>query len=136
MDQQTLITFLALVFGTIFLLSQVIIVPAFGTERHERKRIRKRLEQIAAEGRYAPTSLLRQEYLKQLSPIEKWLDTLPGTTTLNRLIEQSGQMYPAYRLLLKSLFLALAGGGLVWVFAHNLIAALVVSAVSGGASIH
>lgn len=131
MDQQTLITFLVLVFATVFLLSQVIIVPAFGTERQERKRIRKRLQQIAAEGRYAPTSLLRQEYLKQLSPIEKWLDTLPGTRALNRLIEQSGQMYPAYRVMLMSLTLALAGGGLVWTFSHHAIATAVVLVATG-----
>ena len=129
MDQQTLISFVALVFGTVFLLSQLIIVPTFGTERQERKRLARRLTQIAAEGTYKPVSLVREQYLKQLSPLERWLDSLPGAESLNRLIEQSGQMYPAYRLLVASLALGVAAGFVTWNFSHHLVATAVLVAV-------
>jgi len=129
MDQQTLISFIALVFGAVFLLSQLIIVPTFGTERQERKRLARRLEQIAAEGAFKPISLVREHYLKQLTPLERWLDALPGARAVNRLIEQSGQMYPAYRLVLASLVLGVTTCIVTWTLSHHALATAVFLAV-------
>ena len=49
MDKDTLLIFLALVFGAVFLLTQTIVVPTFGTGRHESRRLKQRLGIIADE---------------------------------------------------------------------------------------
>jgi len=49
MDKNTLLIFLALVFGAVFLLTQTIVVPTFGTGRQESRRLKQRLGIIADE---------------------------------------------------------------------------------------
>lgn len=123
MDQHTLLIFLVLVFGAVFLLAQTIFVPSFGTERQESKRLRKRLGTIAEEAASNQVSLLREKYLKGLSPLERWLESLPGMAALERLIEQSGRTVPAYRVVLLSLGLGLTAGIVAWSMSrHPLIA--------------
>ena len=56
--------YLVMVFGAVFLLSQGLIVPAFGDNRRAEKRVRKRLAQISSHAqRQAIRSLLRDKYL-------------------------------------------------------------------------
>jgi tight adherence protein B len=47
--------------------------------------------------------------LKDLSPLERSLESAPGMERLSRLIEQTGRDTPAYRIVLLSLLLALCG---------------------------
>jgi tight adherence protein B len=120
MDKDTLLIFLALVFGAVFLLTQSIVVPTFGTGRQESKRLKQRLGIIADEYQTELlVSLVREKYFKQLSPLEKWLESLPGMKRLETFIERSGHAFPAYRLVLLSLFLGLLGGGLGWMLTHQ-----------------
>ena len=46
MDGNILTVFLILVFGAVFVLAQTILVPSFGTDKQESKRLRKRLGTI------------------------------------------------------------------------------------------
>lgn len=131
MDQDTLITFLVLVFATVFLLSQIIIVPTFGTDKQEAKRLKKRLDQVGAEGESRHVSLVRQKYLKRLSALEKWLESLPGMASLNLMIEQSGRLFPAYRVVLICLGLAVLTAFLTWQLSHHSIATLVLPLIAG-----
>lgn len=97
------IVFVAMVFVAVFLLSQGIVVPAFGDSRKARKRLRQRLLEIeVASGEESYSSLLRSKYLRRLSPVERWFELQPGMEALARLIEQSGHTILAYRLVLLS----------------------------------
>jgi len=125
MEQSDLITFLILVFGAIFMLSQLILLPTFGTRSHESKLMRKRLKEVNQSHGFHELSLVRQKYLRTLSPFEHWLESLPGIASAEDLIEQCGKQYPAYRLYLTMLGLGLASTLLAWFFTHNYLATLV-----------
>jgi len=103
--------YLVMVFGAVFLLSQGLIVPAFGDNRRAEKRVRQRLADISSHAqRQAIRSLLRDKYLFTLSPFERKLESLPGMESLNRWMDQAGLHMPAYRLVLISAgFDSLAG---------------------------
>ena len=64
-------------------------------------------------------SLVRQKYLKGLSPLERWLELLPGMASLETLIEQSGHAFPAYRLVMLCAGLGVAVGAIVWFVSHQ-----------------
>lgn len=55
-------------------------------------------------------SLLRESYLRELTPAERWLEKLPGMNVLERISEQSGRRVPAYRIVLLALVLAVGAG--------------------------
>src|ERR1700758_463565 len=109
--------FFGLVFLAVFLLAQGMVVPVFGENAKMRKRLRARLGTVAATNvRAELASLMRQKYLTELSPLERWLETLPGMEEFSRLIEQSGRSSPAYRVVLLSLLLSVAGFVCGWTF--------------------
>ncbi len=109
--------FLGLVFCAVFLLVQGMVVPVFGESRRMRKRLLSRLTSAAAaEGDVPFGSLLREKYLRELSPLERALEMLPGMDRLAALIEQSGRSTPAYRVLLLSAVLAGVGAFLAWTY--------------------
>ena len=95
MDKDTLLIFLALVFGAVFLLTQSIVVPTFGTGRQESRRLKQRLGIIADEYQAEQQiSLVRDKYFKKLSPLEKWLESLPAMKRLETFIQRSGHGFP------------------------------------------
>jgi tight adherence protein B len=107
--------FIGLVFVAVFLLVWGFVVPVFGEARKMRKRLLTRLGTVAAAGAQAEfASLLREKYLRGLSPFERSLETLPGMARLTQFTEQSGRSTPAYRLVLLSVVLAAAGGICAW----------------------
>ncbi len=133
MDKNTLLIFLAVVFCAVFLLTQSIALPAFGTGRQERNRLKQRLG-ILAEGCQTEQQifLIRKKHLKKLSPLEKSIESLPGMLRLESIIERSGHEFPAYRLILLSLLLGLSGGYLAWMLSHQWLAVLFGTAILGG----
>jgi len=115
-----LLIFLALVFGAVFMLTQSIAVPIFGTGRQESRKLKQRLSNLTDEYQpIQPSSLVREKYLKHLSPIEIWMESLPGMMRLEIFIERSGHALPAYRLILLSVFLGLLGSGLAWTLNYH-----------------
>jgi tight adherence protein B len=121
-DRNTLIVFLILVAGAVFLLSQLILVPSFGTKSVESRKIKDRLKKVTLVGSSGEYSLVRQKYLRELSPIERFLESLPGTETIEDLIQQAGKTYPAYRIVLATILLAIAAAAITWYFTGHLIA--------------
>ncbi|MGR9013185.1 MAG: type II secretion system F family protein [Gammaproteobacteria bacterium] len=120
MDKDTLLVFLALVFGAVFLLTQSIVVPTFGTGRQESRRLKQRLGILTDDYQTErQISLVREKYFKKLTPLESWLESLPGINRLEIFIERSGHAFPAYRLVLLSLLLAISGGGIAWMMSHQ-----------------
>ena len=107
--------FLGLVFLAVFLLAQGTVVPVFGEAKQMRKRLLARLDAVAEAHEQAPlASLLREKYIKELSPFARAIETAPGMARLSRLIDQCGESTPVYRVVGMSLALALCGGLAAW----------------------
>lgn len=95
--------FISMIFIAAFLLMQSFLVPTFGENRKAQKRLKKRLHAISASADHGKASLVRRKYLRQLSPLERALEALPGMARVERLVEQAGRETPAYRVVLQSL---------------------------------
>lgn len=110
-----ILAFLGMVFTAMFLLSQGLVIPVFGEASKVRKRIRGRLNLLErASNLPNMQSILRQKYLRRLSPLEARLEQLPAMESLAQMIEQSGHEYRAYRVLLLGVVLGSAVGLLLW----------------------
>jgi tight adherence protein B len=108
--------FLGLVFLAVFLLVQGMVVPVFGEATRMRKHLLARLSNVSSTGQPDFASLLRDQHLKKLSPLERRLETLPSFARFARLIAQSGRSTPVYRVVALSLVLA----GICAVFAWTM----------------
>ncbi len=107
--------FMVLIFATVFLLAQGLVVPVFGESAQAAKRLKKRLAAISGQNdEDSYSSLLRKRYLKQLKPPERFLEELPAMESLATTIEQAGYGILAYRLVLLSLSLGTVAGYLSW----------------------
>lgn len=123
--------FVALVFLAVFLLAQGLAVPVFGESRKARKRLLARLSAVSAasaSGRLK--TLLREKYLKELTPLEQSLEALPGMEALRELMDQSGKSGPAYRVALVSLALGAGGCVLGWMLTRLWYAALLLGVMT------
>ncbi|WP_129645333.1 type II secretion system F family protein [Peristeroidobacter agariperforans] len=117
--------FVLLVFFTVVLLLQGTVVPVFSDSRKMSKRIHERLQRLAdASGGPEFTSLLREKYLRELSPFERMLESMPGMERLARILEQAGRETSAYRIVLLAICLCIGGmlGG--WVLSRWWLVAL------------
>ncbi|HEX8782153.1 MAG TPA: hypothetical protein VF764_02185, partial [Steroidobacteraceae bacterium] len=63
--------FLGLVFFAVFLLVQGMVVPVFGEATRMRKHLLSRLNNVSSTGQPDFASLLREQHLKGLSPLER-----------------------------------------------------------------
>jgi len=125
MPDDNVLIYLGLVFAAVFLLSQGMIVPAFGDTRQARKRLKKRVEDIEkASSEESVASLLRERYLRKLSPWERRLEAIPAMISLRRVIEQGGHQILAYRLTLLAVVMGVLSAILAWVFTRMPIATL------------
>lgn len=114
------ILFFALLGGAVFLLSQVLIVPAFGNDARTRKLLRRKLEQIdSVDLEREVSSLLREKYLRQMSPFARRLEDTPAMESLARVIEQAGMTILAHRLVALAAVLAIAAALLGFVITGN-----------------
>lgn len=111
--------FVLLVFFTVVLLLQGTVVPVFSDSRKTTKRIHERLQRLAdASGGPEFTSLLREKYLRDLSPFERALESLPGMERLARILEQAGRETTAYRIVLLALSLSIGGMLAGWILSR------------------
>jgi tight adherence protein B len=111
--------FALLVFFTVVLLLQGTVVPALSNSRKMSKRIQARLQRVAdTSGGPEFASLLREKYLRDLSGVERALESLPGMDRLARILEQSGMQVPAYRIVLLSFGLSVAATALGWMLSR------------------
>ena len=109
--------FIIMIFVTVFLLFQGMTIPVFGESAEVRKRLKKRLSNIDQGGpEQSYQSLLRKKYLKKLSPVERFLESLYGMESLSKLIEQSGNTIRAYQLVVLGLLLGIVGAWVSWMF--------------------
>lgn len=123
--------FMLMVFGAVFLLAQAFILPTFGENRQARKRLKQRLRSISGDsGAAGGMSLVRRRYLRELSPMERWLESLPGMDRLEYLIEQAGRETPAYRVVLRAIGLGTVAGVSLGYLSHRPLLGLAAGAVA------
>jgi tight adherence protein B len=119
-----------MVFVTVILLSQGLVVPAFGESAKTRKRLQKRISDIEAAGEDEElSSLLREKYLRTLSPFERRLELLPAMEALACRIEQAGHKMLAYRLVILSVFLGITSLLCSWLYFRTPMVATVIAAI-------
>ncbi len=122
--------FILMVFVTVILLSQGLVVPAFGESAKTRKRLQKRISDIEAAGEDEElSSLLREKYLRTLSPFERRLESLPVMEALACRIEQAGHKMLAYRLVALSVFLGITSLLCSWLYFRTPMVATVIAAI-------
>ena len=107
------IVVLGLVFTAIVVLAISVIVPTVGQDGRAARNIRRRLRDVMDDQELAVQSLLRQQYLKELSPLERWFEGLPGMEKLSRSLEQAGRNTRAYRLVMQALIFSLLVAGVL-----------------------
>jgi tight adherence protein B len=121
--EDSVLIYIGLVFAAVFLLSQGMIVPAFGDTRQARKRLKKRVEEIEkASSEDSVASLLRERYLRKLSPLERQLEAIPALVSLRHTIEQGGHKILAYRFVLLAIAMGIASAIAAWVLTRMPIA--------------
>ncbi len=93
--------FVIMVFVAVILLMQGLVVPVFGESAKSRKQLKKRMAEIEAVGDTdAFSSLIREKYLRRLSPLERRLESLPGMELVAKRIDEAGHKIRAYQLVL------------------------------------
>ena len=117
--------FLGSVFATVFLLSQVLILPTFGTDNKQRKKLQHRFDKLLANQENTQQQLLKEQYLKKLSPLARSIESISIMTKLKTYLEQAGIAMPAYRFVLLDVFLSTVVVIFVWIFYHNIIGILI-----------
>ena len=102
------LAFLGLLAAAVFVLSQALVVPTFGDSGRTRKLLRNKLREIDSSGTERQiTSLLREKYLRDLSPLARRLESIPAVESLATLIEQAGSPILAHQLVLLSVILGI-----------------------------
>ena len=126
-----MIFFVVLIFVAVFFLVQGLAIPVFGESAQARKRLKKKLGEIeSASDEEAYSSLLREKYLRKLSPWERSLERLPRMEALATFIEQSGGKYLAYRVVLLAIVLAMSAAFFAWVYFRIWYAPLVAAPIA------
>jgi tight adherence protein B len=120
-----------MVFIAVFLLATTVIIPAFGLENAASRRLRERMKEVTDDVDTEVVSLLRENRLRNLSPLERKIESLPGMDRLNRLIEQAGRSILGYQLVFIMLGLALGAGILVGFLTGYILLAMVASLPAG-----
>lgn len=104
---------LFMVFLAVFFLARSLMVPTFGTEATTARRMRGRIRNVIGTLDEESSSLIRERYLKQMTPFERWLDELPGMSRLSMLMLQAGSNKSNYSIVLQGLAIAVICGGII-----------------------
>jgi tight adherence protein B len=124
--------FIIMVFVTVLLLFQGMVVPVFGESAHVRKRLKERLKDIERkEGGDSYQSLLRDKYLRKLTPLERMFEKLGPMESLGTIIEQAGHSILAYRFVLFSLIISVTVGYISWILLRSPVVSIIASLVMG-----
>lgn len=113
--------FVGLVFLTVFVASQILVLPTLGTSRTDSRKLKQRLEGIILAHGDSETSIIKAKYLNRLGPVERSLERLPGMPELKTLLEQAGKQQMAYRFASTSLLFSAGIALIIWINFHNLV---------------
>lgn len=125
MTDQILLLFLGSVFLTVFLLSQVLILPTFGTNNKQRQKLQHRFDNLLLDRDNTHQQLLKKKYLDQLSAPARLLESLSLMMSLKLYMEQAGMSTPAYRFILLDVLASTVISVIAWLYFHDYIAVLI-----------
>jgi tight adherence protein B len=120
MNETVLLLFLGSVFLTVFLLSQVLILPTFGTDSANRKKLKTRFDKLLSTKNSTHHQLIKKRYLEQLSPLARGIESLAPMMDLKALLESAGRDTPAYRFVLINGFICLVIAFAVLRYTHDI----------------
>ncbi|MEJ2762567.1 type II secretion system F family protein [Photobacterium sp. MCCC 1A19761] len=121
---QNLQMYLIVLFLAVVVISQALMISTTGTRAKRSRLLKQQLEYIAESGNTNQKSLLRKQYLDQLSATERWLENNPLGEYLAEKLSLAGLEWKAYKVVF---WLMVAGFGAslaVLVFTLNLQMAL------------
>jgi tight adherence protein B len=100
------IGFLVVVFAAVFILMLGLTTSASGNSRM-RRTLRRRLERINADSQEDVASILREKYLRSLTPLERRLEEMPFMQKLADMGEQAGRPKAGYQVVFNCILLAI-----------------------------
>jgi tight adherence protein B len=106
LSMQTFV-FMAMVVLAVVLLASSVIVPTVGSQAQASRRLKRRIFSVLESIDENTASILRQRFYEDLSPIERFLDVIPGMANFRQIVEQSGVDTKAYRIVVYSVVFAL-----------------------------
>lgn len=110
-----------MVFIAIVLLATAMIVPTAGTAAQANRKMRQRMRQHLQLQDPGTATLIREQYLGKLSPVERGIEKLPFLQSLSQLVEQSGESTSVAKTLTKSLLFALVVAVPVFVYSRSVL---------------
>lgn len=113
-----------MVFIAIVLLATAMIVPTAGTAAQANRKMRQRMRQHLQLHDPGTATLIREQYLGNLSPFERGIEKLPFLQSLSRLVEQSGETTSVAKVLFKSLVFALVVAIPVFFYSRSVLLGL------------
>lgn len=132
MSDQTIFILMIFVIG--FLMAQSFIRPLMGNSASARQRLRERIRNLSNDQQAERhISLVRERYLKDLSPLEVRLLALPGMDRLQTLIDQAGSTQLPHRLVLLCIGAAIGAGLVAGLYLGWGIAIPIIALVGGAA---
>ena len=121
MTSDMAVLFVGLVFLTVFVASQILVLPTLGTSRTDSRKLKQRLDAVILGHGDSNTSIIKEKYLNRLRPVERSLERLPGMPELKILLEQAGKQQLAYRVALVALLVSAGVALIAWQYSHQLI---------------
>lgn len=125
MSSDDVMMFVGFIFFTVFFASQILVIPTLGTRQTNRKKLKQRLEGVFNAHPETEMSIIKEKYLKRLTPLERNLEYLPGMQRLKTFLEQSGDQQLAYRFALFCLSLSAGSAFIVWKYYHHPLSSLI-----------
>lgn len=124
MNIETIELYVGLVFLTVFVISQILVLPTLGNTQVNKRKLKQRVEDVIHGNGKQPISIVKEKYLNQLGFIEKHLESSSGMVALKGLLDQAGKQQMAYRFAFVVVALSLTSALIAWVYFHNLIPVL------------
>lgn len=97
---QNLQLYLLILFVAVVVISQTLLISVTGTRASRSRLLKKQLDAIAESGKNNQQSLLRKNYLDQLSPTERWLENNAFGEFLGERLSLAGLNWKAYQVAL------------------------------------
>ena len=127
--EEQLNLFIFMVFLTVFCLMAGLTMPVFGENAGARRRMKSRALQMSVEHSEAARAIeLRKDPYQGLPPLVKQIESMESLARLRAYIDQSGNGYRAYQVVLASLLMATIGGFIAYLTLHTWFLALLAAA--------
>lgn len=119
MNDNMLMFFLGAVFLTVFLLSQVLILPTFGTNKAQKDKLKHRLDNLLSYRGNTHQQLLKQQYFNQLGPFARWVESRAIMIKLKLFLEQAGKTLPAYKFMIWLIVFSVCMATFAWKYSNS-----------------